>query len=53
MGTKQGAPLHSSPTVPGAGAAEGHVRLTGDDRLIAIAQARGDELQPVVVFDPA
>ena len=39
--------------VPGAGAAEGHVRLTAGDRLIAIAQARGDELQPVVVFDPA
>ena len=39
--------------VSGAGAAEGHVRLTADDRLIAIAQARGDELQPVVVFDPA
>jgi tRNA pseudouridine55 synthase len=39
--------------VPGAGAPEGHVRLTAGDRLIAIAHARGDELQPVVVFDPA
>jgi tRNA pseudouridine55 synthase len=43
---------HGRP-VAGAGAPAGDVRLTAGDRLIAIAQARGDELQPVVVFDPA
>jgi tRNA pseudouridine55 synthase len=29
------------------------VRLTADDELLAIAEPRGDELQPVVVFAPA
>jgi tRNA pseudouridine55 synthase len=30
-----------------------HVRLVHDGELLAIAQPRGDELQPVVVFAPA
>jgi hypothetical protein len=29
------------------------VRLTAGPRLVAIAERRGDELQPVVVFEPA
>ncbi|MEA2331204.1 MAG: tRNA pseudouridine55 synthase [Thermoleophilaceae bacterium] len=39
--------------VPLADTPEGHVRLTADGVLIAIGEARGDELQPVVVFAPA
>jgi tRNA pseudouridine55 synthase len=38
--------------VPGAGEA-GQVRLTSAGELLAIAEPRGDELQPVVVFAPA
>jgi hypothetical protein len=30
-----------------------NVRLTFGDDLLAIAEPRGDELQPVVVFAPA
>jgi tRNA pseudouridine55 synthase len=42
----------------GGAAAPGHprapaVRLVHDDELLAIAEPRGDELQPVVVFAPA
>jgi hypothetical protein len=29
------------------------VRLMAGDRLVAIAEARADQLQPVVVFEPA
>jgi hypothetical protein len=29
------------------------VRLTAGDELLAVAEPRGDELQPVVVFSPA
>jgi tRNA pseudouridine55 synthase len=39
--------------VPCAAAAEGPVRLVAGDDLVASAEARADELQPVVVFDPA
>jgi tRNA pseudouridine55 synthase len=42
---------------PTSGGAPGHlgplpVRLTAGDELLAIAERRGDELQPVVVFAP-
>jgi hypothetical protein len=37
--------------IPGEG--EGHVRLTHNGELLAIAEAREGELQPVVVFAPA
>jgi tRNA pseudouridine55 synthase len=43
---------HGRP-VPQAGTAEGHVRLMADGRLVAIAEPRAGELQPVVVFEPA
>jgi tRNA pseudouridine55 synthase len=33
--------------------AEGHVRLMAGDTLIALGEARAQELQPVVVFEPA
>ena len=33
-----------------AGAGEGPVRLTHDGELLAVAEPRDDELQPVVVF---
>ena len=39
--------------VPGGEGAEGHVRLMAGDEVIAIGEARGHELQPVVVFAPA
>jgi len=35
------------------GTGDGEVRLTTGDELIAIAEPRADELQPVVVFEPA
>jgi tRNA pseudouridine55 synthase len=43
---------HGRP-VPQAGTGEGHVRLLADRRLVAIAEPRAGELQPVVVFEPA
>jgi tRNA pseudouridine55 synthase len=39
--------------VPRGDAGEGHARLMEGDRLLAIGEARADELQPVVVFEPA
>jgi tRNA pseudouridine55 synthase len=39
--------------VPRADAAGPELRLMAGGRLIAIAEVRADELQPVVVFDPA
>jgi tRNA pseudouridine55 synthase len=39
--------------VPAEGGEAGDVRLTAGDRVVAIAERRGDELQPVVVFEPA
>jgi tRNA pseudouridine55 synthase len=39
--------------VPDEGATEGHVRLMAGDALIAIGEARAQEVQPVVVFEPA
>lgn len=36
-----------------AGQGEGHVRLTYEGELLAIAEPRASELQPVVVFAPA
>ena len=36
-----------------AGAGAEAVRLMAGDRLIAIAEPRGEELQPVIVFEPA
>jgi tRNA pseudouridine55 synthase len=36
-----------------AGAGDEAVRLMSGDRLIAIAEPRGEELQPVIVFEPA
>ena len=39
--------------VPAGGDAAEHMRLVRGDELIAIAEPRGDELQPVVVFAPA
>lgn len=39
--------------VPRGGTEEGPVRLMTEDALIAIAEPRAEELQPVVVFDPA
>jgi tRNA pseudouridine55 synthase len=39
--------------VAAAGESAPHVRLTRDGRLLAIAEPRDDELQPVVVFAPA
>ena len=38
--------------VPGDGAAGGHLRLTHEGEVIAIAEPRAGELQPVVVFAP-
>jgi tRNA pseudouridine55 synthase len=39
--------------VPRAGLAGDDVRLTAGGELIAIGEARADEVQPVVVFEPA
>ena len=39
--------------VPGGAGADEHVRLTLDGELLAIAEPRAAELQPVVVFAPA
>ena len=39
--------------VPRGNAAGPEVRLMAGERLIAIAEARAEELQPVVVFEPA
>jgi tRNA pseudouridine55 synthase len=39
--------------VPAAGAEGPHVRLTAGPQLVAIGERRADELQPVVVFEPA
>jgi tRNA pseudouridine55 synthase len=39
--------------LPLATADAGHVRLTADDRLLAIGELRAGELRPVVVFEPA
>ena len=39
--------------VPRGDAAGDHLRLMAGDDLIAIGEARADELQPVVVFEPA
>jgi tRNA pseudouridine55 synthase len=39
--------------VPREVGTEGHVRLTTGDALIAIGEARAQEVQPVVVFEPA
>jgi tRNA pseudouridine55 synthase len=39
--------------VPAQGGEAGDLRLTAGDRLVAIAERHGDELQPVVVFEPA
>jgi tRNA pseudouridine55 synthase len=39
--------------VPASGDPAEHVRLVRDGELVAIAERRGDELQPVVVFAPA
>ena len=39
--------------LPAAGAAEGAVRLTREGELVAVAEPRDGELQPVVVFAPA
>jgi tRNA pseudouridine55 synthase len=39
--------------VPRGDAGDGHARLVEGERLIAIGEARADELQPVVVFEPA
>ncbi len=36
--------------VPGAELSEGAVRLTHDEELVAVAEPRGPDLQPVVVF---
>jgi tRNA pseudouridine55 synthase len=35
------------------GAGDGPVRLMAGDELLAVGEPRGEELQPVVVFDPA
>jgi tRNA pseudouridine55 synthase len=43
---------HGRRVGPGDHLAE-HVRLVHGDELVAIAEPRGDELQPVVVFAPA
>jgi tRNA pseudouridine55 synthase len=43
---------HGRPVAAGVHPAE-HVRLVHEGELIAIAEPRGDELQPVVVFAPA
>jgi tRNA pseudouridine55 synthase len=39
--------------VPRRDAGERHARLMEGERLVAIGEARADELQPVVVFEPA
>jgi tRNA pseudouridine55 synthase len=39
--------------VPRGDAGAAHARLMEGERLIAIGEARADELQPVVVFEPA
>ena len=39
--------------VPAAEDADGHVRLTFEGELLAIAEPRAAELRPVVVFAPA
>jgi len=39
--------------VPGGAQYSAHLRLVHDDELLAIAEPRGDELKPVVVFAPA
>jgi tRNA pseudouridine55 synthase len=44
---------HGRRLAGGTGAAPAAVRLTAGGELLAIAEPRGDELQPVVVFAPA
>jgi tRNA pseudouridine55 synthase len=39
--------------LPRGDAPEGHLRLTAGPALVAIGESRADELQPVVVFEPA
>jgi tRNA pseudouridine55 synthase len=39
--------------IPAEGAVTGHIRLAHGPELVAIAEARAGELQPVVVFAPA
>jgi hypothetical protein len=39
--------------LPGAGEDAPHLRLTHGGELLAIAEPRDEELQPVVVFAPA
>jgi tRNA pseudouridine55 synthase len=39
--------------VPARGETAGYVRLVAGSELLAIAEPRGEELQPVVVFAPA
>jgi tRNA pseudouridine55 synthase len=41
---------HGRRVPDGGGAGEVHLRLTYDDEVLAIAEPRGGELQPVVVF---
>jgi tRNA pseudouridine55 synthase len=43
---------HGRPVARGE-AKEDHVRLMAGPRLLAIGEGRGEELQPVVVFEPA
>jgi tRNA pseudouridine55 synthase len=47
------APSDAVAAAPGHAAAALAVRLVHGDELLAIAEPRGDELQPVVVFAPA
>jgi tRNA pseudouridine55 synthase len=53
LGEAEADPVRHGRRVPAGGHAAEHVRLVHGDELLAIAQPRGDELQPVVVFAPA
>ncbi|MGH2780359.1 MAG: tRNA pseudouridine(55) synthase TruB [Thermoleophilaceae bacterium] len=48
-----GVPPARPSAAPESGAAGPHVRLTAEGELLAVAEPRDDELQPVVVFAPA
>jgi tRNA pseudouridine55 synthase len=53
LGQAETAAVRHGRRVPGKEGEAPYVRLTSGDELLAIAEPRGDELQPVVVFAPA
>jgi tRNA pseudouridine55 synthase len=53
LGQAEAAAVRHGRRVPGNGVEASHVRLVREGELLAIAEPRDDELQPVVVFAPA